>query len=107
MGKLQLSASCGSGRLYQRATRPTMKPILATLLFLMVSACASPKATAGTIVVSIVADGNLLEVNLPAGSTVQAAVELAGIHMGELDRVEPAVSAVLTDGAQVPRRRRA
>ena len=83
-----------------------MKPILATLLFLMVSACVSPKATAGTIVVSIVADGNLLEVNLPAGSTVQAAVELAGIHMGELDRVEPAVYAVLTDGAQVQVRRR-
>lgn len=78
-----------------------MKPALATLLFLMVSACVSPKATAGTIVVSIAADGTLLEVSLPAGSTVQAAVEQSGIQLGELDRVEPAVYAVLTDGARV------
>ena len=78
-----------------------MKRTLATFLFLMISACVSPKATAGTIVVGITTDGNSVEVTLPAGSTVQAAVEHAGIQMGELDRVEPAVYAVLTDGAQV------
>jgi hypothetical protein len=78
-----------------------MRQTLSTLLFLLLTACVGPKATAGTILVSIAVDGDRREVNLPAGSTVQAAVELAGIQMGELDRVEPAVYAVLTDGAQI------
>jgi hypothetical protein len=78
-----------------------MRPTLTTLLFLLLTACVGPKATAGTIQVSIAVDGDRLEVNLPAGSTVQAAVEHAGIQMGELDRVEPAVYAVLTEGAQI------
>jgi len=78
-----------------------MKRALPTLLVLMISACVGPKATAGTIAVGVRADGTLQAVTLPAGSTVQAAVEHAGIQMGELDRVEPAVYAVLTDGAQV------
>ncbi len=78
-----------------------MKPTIAALLLVLVSGCVGPKATAGTVLVSIAVDGARLEVNLPAGSTVQSAVEQAGIQMGELDRVEPAVYAVLTDGAQV------
>jgi hypothetical protein len=45
-------------------------------------------------------DGKLVSIDLPAGSTVQLALDKSGITLGSLDRVEPPVFTLLT-GATV------
>jgi len=49
----------------------------------------------------IQADGDTKTLSLPAGSTVQQALEKADIVLEYLDRVEPAPYSLLTDGAQI------
>jgi hypothetical protein len=51
--------------------------------------------------VSILADGAEAPLSLPAGSTVQQALEQAGLTLGALDRSDPPSFTVLTDGARV------
>jgi hypothetical protein len=55
----------------------------------------------GSIQVQINADGDDMTVNLPSGSTVQAALERADISLGELDRIEPPAYTVLEDGSRI------
>lgn len=83
-----------------------MKRSVASLLLVLTTACVSPRATAGTISVTIAVDDTQREVSIPAGSTVQSALDVAGVQLGEVDRVEPAVYAVLTEGSVVSVRRR-
>jgi hypothetical protein len=78
-----------------------MKRLLPLLFWLLAAACVGPRATAGTIQVGLEADGGRIDLSVPAGSTVQAAIALSGIQLGELDRIEPAAYAVLTDGARI------
>lgn len=51
--------------------------------------------------IAIAADNQDLELSLPAGSTVQQAIDKAGINLGPLDRLEPAAYTLLADGAQI------
>ncbi len=60
--------------------------------------CISPRRGQGTISVTIKADGQEQKVQVPAGSSVQQALQAAGIQLGELDRTEPAMYALLNDG---------
>jgi hypothetical protein len=53
------------------------------------------------VTVSVTADGAEQSFQLPAGSTVQQALNRADLELGELDRVEPPVYTVLSDGASV------
>lgn len=75
----------------------------AVVLFvlLLLTACSPPRVTQALISVRIVADGKEYQVQIPAGSMVQDALTAAGIVLGELDRSEPPVYTVLTDGASV------
>ena len=57
--------------------------------------------TQGLITVNITADSKDYQVNIAAGSTVQEAISSAQITLGELDRVEPPLYTVLSDGSQV------
>jgi hypothetical protein len=57
--------------------------------------------TQGLITVNITADSKDYQVNITAGSTVQEAINSAQITLGELDRVEPPLYTVLSDGSQV------
>jgi hypothetical protein len=78
--------------------------VAAGIMLILVStlaACASPRATAETIRVQVAADGETASISLPSGSTVQAALEAAGITLGDLDRVQPASYTVLDEGALV------
>lgn len=68
---------------------------------LLLYACAGPQATAGSIEVVIRLDDTIREADVPAGSTVQQALEVAGIAIDELDRVDPPSYTVLTDGSQI------
>ncbi len=51
--------------------------------------------------VVIQADGAQQSVRVPLGSTVQEALQSAGITLGELDRVDPPAYTVLGEGAQI------
>ena len=76
--------------------------LLAVLLTLfLLTGCRSPQATAADITVSIRADGETSGVTLPAGSTVSQALQNAGISAGNLDKVEPPLYTVLSNGDTV------
>ena len=76
--------------------------LLAVLLTLsLLTGCRSPQATAADISVSIRADGETSGVTLPAGSTVSQALQNAGISAGNLDKVEPPLYTVLSNGDTV------
>lgn len=82
--------------------RGTVGLLLVLLLTAPLAACHPPQTEeAPPITVSVSADGEVQQLTLPAGSTVQEALEAAGVTLGSLDRVNPPVYAVLDDGAEV------
>lgn len=81
-----------------------MKPLrglIALGVTAVAAACATPQATAGTMQVSVLVDGQSLQINAPAGSTVQEVLQQAEVELGPLDQVEPPSYTVLTAGSQV------
>ena len=52
--------------------------------------------------VEFAADGQTVNLQLPAGSTVQQALDKARLTLNALDRTEPPVYTVLGDGAADP-----
>ncbi len=99
----------GPSGLYQRRSAPAItRPLcglvrLATALFALVgiAACAGPQTTAGEIAITIDVDGSRQSFSVPSGSTVQQALDDAGVELGELDRVSPPGYTVLTAGSTV------
>jgi len=73
----------------------------ALLLTVWLAGCSAPQATQAQISVQIQADGKTIETNIPAGSTVQQALDAARLELGPLDRTDPAPFSVLSDGAEV------
>ena len=65
---------------------------------ILVAGCAAPQATQEQIQVQIEIDGETLNVNVPAGSTVQQALDAANIELGTLDRTDPALFTVPSKG---------
>ncbi len=63
--------------------------------------CAAPQVTQGLILVSLTADGKQIQIDMAAGSTVQNALDQAGISLGSLDRVQPPVYTLLSDQSEV------
>lgn len=70
-------------------------------MFWLCAGCAAPQVTQELINVNLSADGESQGILLPAGSTVQQALNAANLNLEELDRVEPPVYTVLTEGASV------
>jgi len=68
---------------------------------LMLAACTPPKVTQALVSVMLTADGSSFRIELPAGSTAQQAFDKAGITLSTLDRSDPPVYTVLSDGAAV------
>jgi hypothetical protein len=79
--------------------RPSLLAVLLALSLL--TACRSPQVTSADITVRVIADGEAREVTLPAGSTVNQALQAAGITLGSLDRAEPPLYALLSDGNEI------
>jgi Tol biopolymer transport system component len=77
------------------------KPFAAVLLALLTAGCITPRATAGVIEVTVSADSERFEVSVPAGSTVQNALDISEVVLDELDRVDPPGYAVVTDGTMI------
>lgn len=76
-------------------------PLLAFVLAAALSACGGPRATAGRMEIEVLADGSTRTYNIPAGSTVDQALQAAGFDLEPLDRTDPPGYTVLTDGARV------
>jgi len=74
---------------------------LTLFLLLVLSACAVAPSTPVTVNVQIAVDGEIIQVNLPSGSTVQSALDKAGLSLDSLDRVDPPQSARVTDGLNI------
>ncbi len=74
-------------------------PLLLAAAFL--SGCGAPQVRQEGLLVDIYVDGASQQVALPAGSTVQAALDAAGIRLGQLDRVEPPAYTVLSQDTRI------
>ena len=67
----------------------------------LLAGCVAPEVSQGKIAVNVTADGETIEVEVPAGSTAEDALVAAGIVAGSLDRSVPPVYTVLADGSNV------
>lgn len=63
--------------------------------------CASPRATQANINITIQTSDKNIQVTLPPGSTVQDAINAAGLTVGQLDRLEPPSYTVLKEGVNI------
>jgi hypothetical protein len=81
---------------------PRYASLLTLLALALVAACSTaPQATQALIQVNLTADGETLGLSLPPGSTVQDALDEAGLTLNALDRSEPPAYTVLSDGASL------
>jgi resuscitation-promoting factor RpfB len=74
--------------------------MIGSLLFLS-AGCSPPQTTQALIQVSINADGQIVKQQLPAGSTVQQALQDANLTLGNLDDVQPPAYTLLNNGAEI------
>lgn len=90
----------------KRKIAPFSTRLLACLFCLMgsvwLSACSTTATPSqGTLPVEIKIDGKAIRADLPAGSTVQLALDKSGVTLGSLDRVDPPVFTLLTGAATI------
>ena len=76
-------------------------PVFLCLVFLLVTACSPVQAPQVSIQINVQTASESAPVELPQGSTVEQAISAAGLELGELDRTDPPLFTILTDGAQV------
>jgi hypothetical protein len=67
---------------------------------LIMAAC-QPQILQRDVSITISVDGQALEGKIPAGSTVQEALDSAGVTLGELDRLDPPAYSLLSDGSSI------
>ncbi|OGN75863.1 MAG: hypothetical protein A2X25_01595 [Chloroflexi bacterium GWB2_49_20] len=79
----------------------SIKLLLVLTLSILYTGCGSPKVLQLDTSASITVDGTTQQTNLPAGSTVQEVLISLGINLGSLDRVEPPLYTLLTDGISI------
>ena len=77
----------------------TLLALFLALTFL--AACGAQPVQATTVAVNIVADGNSHSVTLPAGSTVQQALDAAKLSLSQTDRVNPPAYTTLASGMTI------
>jgi len=75
--------------------------LLLTLVALLTLGCQISQSSETSISVNVTADGTTRQVELPAGSTVSAALAAADVVPGSLDRSSPPFYAVLADNDAV------
>jgi hypothetical protein len=79
--------------------RSNLLPAILLLVTLLAS-CKSPQLNSG-ITITVTADGVTRDVSVPQGLTVSQALESAGIEIGSLDKSEPPLYTVISDGDAV------
>lgn len=77
--------------------------IILSIFTLLLSSCLAPQVSQGnaTLQASLNADGKNYAVQIPVGSTVADALQAAGLQVGSLDKVEPPLYTLLTDGLTI------
>ena len=75
-------------------------PLTILLFASLLAACRSPQLNS-SIKISITADGQTQEVTVEPGATVTQALESAGIELGSLDKTEPPLYTVISDGDSI------
>lgn len=82
-----------------------MKPaaLLIILTSLLLGGCFAPQVSSSNLEISLTVsvDGQSLVVEIPSGSTVQAALDAAEVTVGSLDKVDPPAYALAQDGGLV------
>ena len=78
-----------------------LKILLFLTIAILLAGCGSPKVLQADTNASVTVDGITQQTSLPAGSTVQNALETLSIELGSLDRVEPPLYTVLTEGISI------
>jgi hypothetical protein len=74
--------------------------ILITSIFLL-SGCNAAAPTQGLVKINITVDGHQVEDTVPAGATIQSALDSAKITLSNLDRVEPPAYTLITNPTSV------
>ena len=75
--------------------------LAAILLFAsLLASCRSPQLNSD-ITITITADGETSKTSVPPGVTVTQALESAGIELGSLDKTEPPLYTVISDGDSI------
>jgi hypothetical protein len=82
-------------------SRLNSKNLVIVLWVLLLAGCSAPVLAPQNITVTLTADGAARQVEIPASSTVQEALTLAGIVVNTLDRSEPPLYTILSQGAAV------
>ncbi|MFN8388314.1 MAG: G5 domain-containing protein [Anaerolineales bacterium] len=80
---------------------PTIRLILLLSAILTLTGCRSPQLSAADITVNIAVDGTTQAATVASGSTVQQALQSAGIILSALDRADPPLYTVLSDGDSI------
>lgn len=78
-----------------------IKRLLWGLLLIFLVGCTPPQVAISQVTVGVEVDGKIFQVQLPAGSTVQNVLDQVGITLSDLDRVEPPLYTVLSEGDAV------
>ncbi len=86
---------------FLRALRVGAAVAAALLGMLALTSCELSQAGNAQIQVSITADGRTRQVDVPSGSTVAQALQVAGLTPGELDKSEPPFYSVLNSGDSI------
>ncbi|NMC52927.1 MAG: DUF348 domain-containing protein [Chloroflexi bacterium] len=76
---------------------PLLLYLITAVMLLLAAACVPAANTQPAVTVTIWVDGAQKTQVFPAGSTVQAALEMAGIQLNPLDRVSPPLATLLAD----------
>ncbi len=84
-----------------RAYAPRLLVVLLIALSLVVTSCELSQAGSTEIKVSITADGKTRQVSVLSGSTVAQALQAASLTPGQLDKSDPPLYAVLSNGDSV------
>lgn len=88
-------------KLYQGLLSGVLWAFLCIAGLVAAAGCAAPQAAVSAIEVIVTAEEQEVPVSLPAGSTVEDALQAAGLELGPLDRAEPPLFTVLASGDRV------
>ncbi|MGD2157053.1 MAG: G5 domain-containing protein [Anaerolineales bacterium] len=67
------------------------------ILLILLSACSASQVTQTLIEIQLIADGTSNELVIPPGSNVEDALEIAGLSLNPLDKVDPPSYSLLKD----------
>ncbi len=73
---------------------------LGAALLILLTGCMAPQVSQGSasMLISIEADGKTIQASVPAGSTVQKALDASGVALNPLDRADPPAYTLLSEG---------